>query len=303
MTGARYANTAEAEASSRTDQAVRKICAIVGAGRVGRTLGYWLVRDRWRLSAVVTRRLATARAACRFIGGGVPVNRLGPHVWEASLILVAVPDRLVGSVAQELARLAPGTLRGKVVLHTSGVLPSEALQPLARRGARVASFHPLQSFSSRQPVSLDGVVFAIEGDPQAAAVAQRLARRFGGIPVRIAAERKVLYHAGATMASPQLLAVIETSVRLLQRAGFRRSQAVQAALRLARQTLDNYERSGPQAAWTGPIARGDWETVRAHRRTLAPWPRAYREAYRALTQLQALVLDRARRRTQKGAVR
>jgi predicted short-subunit dehydrogenase-like oxidoreductase (DUF2520 family) len=271
---------------------MRRKLSIVGGGRVGRELGRRLADKGWRVHTIVTRSGTTARAAVRAVGGGRAVKRLGPEALEAGLILITTPDDAIEVVARKLARLATGRLTRRVVLHTSGALGSDALEPLAKLGAAVGSMHPLQSFGHGGRPRLDGICFAIEGHPAARRLAKRLVRQLGGVPVVISAKAKVAYHAAGSFASPQLLAVIEAATRMLERSGFQRHEAVAALLPLARQTLDNFERLGPGGAWTGAVSRGDVATIRRHEKELKKWPKEYREAYRALTKLQRRLMGR-----------
>ncbi len=271
---------------------MKRTLSIIGTGRVGRELGRQLADRGWRIDTIVTRSAASARAAARAIGGGRALGRLGPEALDADLVLITTPDDAIEPVARRLARLATGRLGGRVVLHTSGALGSEALAALAKRGAAVGSMHPMQSFARGRRPRLEGVCFAIEGQPAARRLGARLARQMGGVPVVISGEAKAAYHAAGAFASPQLLAVVEAAVRLLEASGFRRRQAVAALLPLARQTLDNFERLGPRGAWTGPVSRGDEATIRRHTKELKKWPKEYRDAYRALTKLQRRLLAR-----------
>jgi predicted short-subunit dehydrogenase-like oxidoreductase (DUF2520 family) len=84
---------------------------------------------------------------------------------------------------------------------------------------------------------------------------------------------------------------METATRLLMAQGFTRRQAVRALLPMTRQTLDNFERVGPRAAWTGPMTRGDFSTVQRHVSALAEFPREYLDAYNAISRLAAVVLS------------
>jgi predicted short-subunit dehydrogenase-like oxidoreductase (DUF2520 family) len=274
---------------------MKRTLAIVGAGRAGRELARRLADLGWQVDAVVTRSAATSRAAVRAIGAGKPYPRLAPQALEANLILITTPDDAIAPVARRLAKLGRATLSGRVVLHTSGALSSDVLAPLARRGAAVGSMHPMQTFARGRRARLAGVCFAIEGSPAARRLATRLARQLGGVPVVIDGRAKVAYHAAGAFASPQLLAVIEAAVRLLEASGFRRKQAVAALMPLAFQTLENYRRLGPHAAWTGPVSRGDRATIRRHENELKHWPTEYRAAYRALTNLQRRLLAKPRR--------
>jgi predicted short-subunit dehydrogenase-like oxidoreductase (DUF2520 family) len=267
------------------------IVAIVGAGRVGSTLGRLLHQNGWRIGPIITRHTQTARAARRRIGSGQPQVGLSQAVLAADLILIATPDRSIAQTAEALAQIANSKAwRGKIVLHTSGALGSDVLKPLALRGAEIGSLHPLQTFNGRTIPSLAGCTCAIEGTPVALRMARRISRELGGVPVVLPLRRKVAYHAAAALSAGHVLAVMETAVRILVKAGFPRQRAVRAVLPLTRQTLANYERVGPREAWTGPLSRGDFGVIERHLEALRHFPREYREAYDALSKLGLSVL-------------
>jgi predicted short-subunit dehydrogenase-like oxidoreductase (DUF2520 family) len=275
---------------------MKRTLAIVGAGRVGRALGRQLAERGWAVGPVVARSPRAARAAVRAIGDGAPRDAVAAEIVRAHLILVTVPDDAIATVARRLARLAgSGSLAGRVVLHTSGAVPSTALAPLAKRGASVASMHPMQTFAHGVRSRLAGVTFAIEGDRSACRLARRLALDLGAKPVIIHPEAKALYHAAGAFASPHLLAALAAGEAMLEKAGFRERDARGALLRLARQTLENYERLGAKRSWTGPVSRGDRATIRHHEAALKKLPPEFLAAYRALTRLQLRVLRGAAR--------
>jgi predicted short-subunit dehydrogenase-like oxidoreductase (DUF2520 family) len=138
---------------------------------------------------------------------------------------------------------------------------------------------------------LEGRVFAIEGDAAAVKVARQIVRTLGGSPVQIAGGQRVLYHAAATLAAGLVLAVEEAAVRTMTQAGMKRREAVRALLPLTRQVLDNFERLGPAAAWTGPLARADYDLISAHLEGLGEMPEEFVEAYLALNRLAARALS------------
>jgi predicted short-subunit dehydrogenase-like oxidoreductase (DUF2520 family) len=264
--------------------------AIVGAGRVGRTLGRLLRQCGWKIGAVVDLSTATARAAIRAIGAGIPQKNLTPELLSADVVLVTTPDDVVKEAAAQLARFGGAAWRKKVVLHTSGSLSHAALAPLARRGAFTAAMHPMQTFSVRGRPRLEGVVFGLDGHPRALRVARRIARALHGLPVRIDARHKAAYHAAGGFAAPHVLTTLEAGTRMLMSLGFSRRQATRALLNLARQTLANLERFGPRASWAGPVSRGDFGTVAKHVAMLRAFPPEFLAAYAALTRLSLRLL-------------
>src|SRR5208282_5352494 len=135
-----------------------------------------------------------------------------------------------------------------------------------------------------------GKVFAIEGDELAVRMARRIARSLGGVPVGIAAAKKPLYHAASVFAAGLCLALEEAGVQMLMSAGLKQREAQRALLSMTRQVLENYEKLGPQKAWTGPLARGDFGVVASHEEALRQVQPEFLEAYRAVSRLAALVL-------------
>jgi predicted short-subunit dehydrogenase-like oxidoreductase (DUF2520 family) len=168
---------------------------------------------------------------------------------EAGLVLLCVPDGAVAEVASALAV-------GPWVAHVSGVTPLTALEPHTRR----FSVHPLQTFTrARGPEQLDGAWAAVTGETEEALAAGHwLARTLGLRPFELADEARPVYHAGAAIASNYLVTLHEVAAELFRAAG----APPEALEPLMRRTIDNgFE-------LTGPIERGDWETVEAHRRAI-----------------------------------
>jgi predicted short-subunit dehydrogenase-like oxidoreductase (DUF2520 family) len=304
---------------------MKRTVSIVGAGRVGRTLGRRLYQLGWRVGAVVTRSAAHSRDAVRAIGAGTPMRLGGSgglyfrergtrsaragaldlnRVFAADVILFTTADDILPALARALAPLAGKRCRGKIVLHTSATLDRGALAPFARRGAAVGSLHPMQAFGGSVMPNLKQVIFAVEGDAQARRMAVSMAKSLGGIPVPVATAAKALYHAAAVLGAGSMYATIEAGFHLLERAGFTRARAGQTLFPLIRQILDNIERLGPRAAWTGPLSRGDYEIVARHARALRTGVPEVRQAYAALSMLAASILSsdpyEARKRTQQA---
>jgi predicted short-subunit dehydrogenase-like oxidoreductase (DUF2520 family) len=271
---------------------MKRSLSIVGAGRVGRTLGKRLQRLGWRIGAVVTRSAATSRVAVREIGAGKPYSRVVPEILHSDVILLTTPDGALSGVAGALAKFDETKLRGKIVLHTSGALDRTVLAPLARRGASTGSLHPMQTFTGRGVPKLEKVIFAVEGDRSAAIVARKIARSLGGVPVKINSKNKPAYHAAGALVAGHGLGLIEAATQVLLKLGFRRRDATRSLLPLMRQMLDNFERLGPQESWTGPVSRGDFATVAKHTKALRGHPPEFEEAYAALALLASRVLSK-----------
>jgi predicted short-subunit dehydrogenase-like oxidoreductase (DUF2520 family) len=264
--------------------------SIIGAGRVGRAIGRRLRESGWKIGAVVTSSEATARKAVRSIGAGHAHAFLTRQVLAAQVILITTRDGSLAEVTGDLARIGAEELRGKIVLHTSGALSSDVLDPVRRYGAAVGSMHPLQTFSGVGVPPLEGKVFAIEGDAAAVRMARQIAHALGAVPVHIDGAKKPLYHAAGALAAGSILALMEAATRLMTASGMKRREAVRALLPLTRQVLENFERLGPRAAWTGPLSRGDYGIVATHLEAMKDLPPEFAQAYEAVNRLAAVVL-------------
>jgi predicted short-subunit dehydrogenase-like oxidoreductase (DUF2520 family) len=264
--------------------------SIIGAGRVGRALGRRLHELGWKIGAVVTSSESSARKAVRSIGAGRAHAFLTRQVLAAQVILITTQDHSLATIAGELARIGAEELRGKIVLHTSGALSSDVLDPVRRCGAAVGSMHPLQTFSGVGVPPLEGRVFTIEGDVVAVRMARQMARALGAVPVQIEGSKKPLYHAAGALAAGNVLALMEAATRLMTAAGMKRREAVRALLPLTRQVLENFERLGPRAAWTGPLSRGDYGVVAVHTEAMKDMPPEFARAYKEVNRLAAVVL-------------
>jgi predicted short-subunit dehydrogenase-like oxidoreductase (DUF2520 family) len=187
----------------------------------------------------------------------------------ADIVFITTPDRSVADVCRRVG--ASNAIHpGSVVIHTSGALSSEVLAPVRRAGAFALSLHPMQTFTDTAEAlrNLPGSCIGLEGDAQALVWGRRIARDLGGKPLLIAREHKVLYHAAACIASNYLVVLLDISLQLLKTAGIRASDGLPAAVALVNGTVRNVGRAGTIRALTGPIERGDVETIQAHLRGL-----------------------------------
>ena len=207
---------------------------------------------RGRVGASVSARLAE-RGIAR--GGGDP-----------DVVLLCVPDRAI-------AEVAAGVEPGPWIAHTSGGTPLSALAPHERR----FTLHPLQTFThNRGPEQLDGAWAAISGETdEALLVATRLADVLGLRPFTLDDDRRALYHGGAAIASNYLVTLRRAAGELLTLAGV----PEEALDPLMRRVIEN------DFQLTGPIERGDWETVERHRAAIAEHSPVLLEAYDALALL------------------
>lgn len=265
---------------------------VVGPGRMGLALGQALLQAEAVGSLTVCGRRPEPPSHPLFAQGWAEYvfGLQLPHPRTAAVIL-AVPDTAVPEVAHALAGLGAAP-EGCAAFHLSGALSVEALAPLHARGYAVGSFHPLQAVA--HPVTgaerLPGSWVAVTGAPSAVAVARRLAARLDCHVFSVPETRRPLYHAAAALVSNSLPPLFAAACRLLEEAGVSRDDALPALLPLVRGTVENLAERGVEGSLTGPLSRGDMETVDLHLRALG---REDRRLYAVLgLELLSLVADR-----------
>lgn len=255
---------------------------IIGAGKVGRVLGRLLAAGgAVTVQDVLTRSGASARDAVGFMGAGRAVERLA-EMRPADAWMLAVSDDQIGPVCAQLAASVP--LVGAVVFHCSGAKSSAELAAASGAGAAAASVHPVRSFADPEQVArhFSGTFCGIEGDARALALLGAPLAAIGARAVPIDAAAKTVYHAASVFASNYLVTVLDAALRAYQAAGIPDSVARELAAPLAAETLENVFRLGPEAALTGPIARGDTGTVARQQAALDAWSGEAGDLYRAL---------------------
>jgi predicted short-subunit dehydrogenase-like oxidoreductase (DUF2520 family) len=190
-----------------------------------------------------------------------------------------VPDGEIARAARSAA--AQGVWKGRVAVHSSGALSSDELAVLRSQGAAVASVHPMMTFVRGSQPALAGVPFALEGDSAALRLARRAVADVGGYAYPVLKKDKPAYHAWGTFASPLFTSLLATTEQVAGLAGVNRKAAKQRMIPILLQTLANYAAFDAAGAFSGPIVRGDVDTVKRHLRVLHGTP-ATLDVYRAL---------------------
>ena len=249
--------------------------AIIGPGRLGNGLARALDGEGW--SVVVLGRNVR--------------GEWGAHLRDRQLLLLAVPDDAITGVAVELA--ASGAVDGaQVVLHTSGARDKGALSALAGVARGVGSFAPVQTVADPATAAarLRGAYAVIEGDSAAVAAGMALAGRLGMHGLELTAEAKVAYHAGAVMVANLGVALEAMAERVATAGGVPPEAAARIYLPLWQGMVANLAAMGVVPSLTGPIKRGDVETLHRHLGILSG---AEREAYLALSWEAIRLAERA----------
>lgn len=239
---------------------------VIGAGRVGAVLAAAL-REAGHPIAAVAGESAASRTRIETLLPGVPVDKPTAVAKACDLLLLTVPDDSLDNVVRML--VASGAIRaGQFVAHTSGRHGLDVLAPAVAIGAAGIALHPAMTFTGTDVDldRLDGCVYGVSADVGERALAESLVGDLHGSIIWVAEEHRTLYHAALAHGANHLVTLVSQSMEMLREAG---SSDPAGTLRpLLTAALDNALTYG-DAALTGPIVRGDVETVRAHLRTMA----------------------------------
>jgi predicted short-subunit dehydrogenase-like oxidoreductase (DUF2520 family) len=274
--------------------------AIVGAGNLASALALALRAAGYVIEQIVSRPAAASLRKARKLARKVQARSVAVDASQigAEIVWFCVPDGEIKKASRSLVEACDW--RGKIALHSSGALTSDALKILRGRGAAVASVHPMMTFVHGSRPALEGLPFAIEGDRKAVNAAREIVINLQGQPHSVSKRRKENYHAWGMFASPLLIALLAAAERVAGAAGVNRKDARKRMLPILRQTLANYQQLGAPESFSGPIARGDVETVTKHLKSLSGIAGA-REIYIALAQ-NALQDLPAKNRTVLGKI-
>ena len=257
---------------------------VVGAGRVGAVLAAAL-REAGHEIAAVAGESHASRTRINTLLPGVRVDKPTAVSRACDLLLLTVPDDMLSNVVTMLA--ASGAIReGQYVVHTSGKHGLAVLQPAADAGAHVLAMHPAMTFTGTHVdlARLAGCVYGVTANPDTEDLAAKLVADLRGRLLRVAEDRRALYHAGLAHGANHLVTLVSQAMDLLRDSGADDPAATLRPLLTA--ALENALEYG-SAALTGPIVRGDVETVRAHRRDIAANRPATLESYVAMARATA----------------
>jgi len=263
---------------------------VVGAGRVGAVLAASLRSSGHEITAVAGES-AASRTRIETLLPGVRVDKPTAVSRSCDVLLLTVPDDMLANVVSMLS--ASGAIRrGQSVVHTSGKHGLRVLAPAAARGAEVLAMHPAMTFTGTDLDlhRLQGCMFGVTATESTRSLAQLLVADLGGSVVWVPEDKRTLYHAGLAHGANHLVTLVAQSMDLLRASGATDPAGTLRPLLTA--ALDNALTFG-DAALTGPIVRGDVETVRAHVTDIARTTPAALESYVAMARATAnrAVLD------------
>lgn len=253
----------------------------IGAGKVGKAFAKRIIKYQMgKIQAICNQTLESAEQAVAYLGQGCAktINDLP----SATITFITTPDNQIASCCEQLVQ--NNTLKkGSYIIHCSGAWNVDVLTSAKQQGMWVASVHPLQSITADTDHQLDeGYYCAIEGESDVIIPLQAFFKSLGFNPFIVSTPQKAAYHAASVFASNYLVTLADQALLCLQQAGIEESFAAELIINLMQQTVHNLKKEKiPVKILTGPIQRGDSETIAKH---LTILPNSLRELYQQLGQ-------------------
>ncbi len=251
---------------------------IIGAGRVGKTLAkLFNINQIAAIGGIVNTSLENALEAVRFIGKGTAYETV-ETLPGADIYFITTYDDAIQTTCEQLAKNT--ALKNAIVVHCSGLLSSEVLSSVKPLGCVTASIHPIKSFArpAESVNSFAGTYCAIEGDQQAVTALTPLFEAIGGKIFQVKKENKSLYHAACVMANNYLVTLHHQALQCFQTSAIEGTIAKELVSTLMMNSLTNLKKLNHHEALTGPLQRGDTQTIKLHLDSLAHLP-LIRESY------------------------
>lgn len=250
---------------------------IIGAGKVGCSLGKYLKDAGVTVTGYFSRTVESAQEAADFTQTKVFAN-VQDLVKASDTLFITTPDGSIGDVWDCIAKLS---IQNKIICHFSGSLSSVVFSGIEKTGASGCSIHPMLAFSDRFSSyrQLNEAYMTIEGQEAAVNVVRELFERLGNSVCRIDLDRKELYHCAASIVSNQVIALYTMGTDQLVKCGFDREDAAKLVTPLVRNNVESMLADGVVNALTGPVERNDTGTVEKHLKALEGDDR---EVYRLL---------------------
>lgn len=237
---------------------------VIGTGGLGSALVRAFNGRDISIKSIFNRTIDKARSASARADTSI-ISAFPSSVDElGQLVFLTVADQAIEDTAQQLADLGRD-FSDHIIVHCSGNLSADVLHPLQKKGAAIASFHPLQTFTKQSAAErFGGIYFSFQGDESAFEILKDIAQQLGAEILKVTARQKSDLHAAAVMASNYLTTLLDASVQTASLSGLPEGQAKKALIPLIRTTVKNIGEHSFEDALTGPIKRGDIETVEQH---------------------------------------
>lgn len=235
---------------------------IIGAGKVGCSMGKYVVQHRISVSGYYSKTKQSAMEAAELTRTEC-FEDLTDIILASDTLWIATPDDRIREVWDCIAKY---DIQDYIICHFSGSLSSDVFSGIEKKKAHPCSIHPIYAFSDKNTSyqKLNEAYFTIEGDDYAVEHMTALLQKMGNHVTRIKPQRKALYHSAASLVSNHVLGVIHAGIQTMEDCGFTREEAYQALTPLILNNVQNACEKGCREALTGPIERNDVETVDRH---------------------------------------
>jgi len=275
----------DASCSNRKRRCIIIQIGIIGAGKVGTTMGKYVTVHGGNVSGFYSRTVISAKEAAKFCNTTYYTN-LDSLIEVSDTLFLTVTD---GAIRELWDYIAAKNVEGKVICHFSGSLSSDIFSNVKGTGAFVCSIHPIYAFSNKFTAyqNLTKALFTVEGNEQALKRMQKLFVLFPNKIIPIATEAKIKYHAAASIASNHIVGLLFMAIELLKEAGIEEQTAYEMLEPLVLNNLNSLFLNGCANALTGPIERNDLLTVEHHLEALnkSEWNHVYRAVGAVLVEL------------------
>ncbi len=238
----------------------------IGAGKVGKSFGKYLSNNGFNIQGYYSRSIESSKISTEIVGGHVFVN-LEELVKASTVVFITTPDDVIPLIVEEICKLKE-LQEEKLFIHMSGAHSSNILNDIKvkHKNSYLYSLHPLQAFADVVTAveDLKNTVFSIEGDEEQLSVLTKLMETCGNDFFIIQGEDKALYHSAACVVSNYLVTLIDLGLRLFEASNIDSQKGFNALSPLILGSLNNIKKLGTAEALTGPIARGDINTIKNH---------------------------------------
>jgi predicted short-subunit dehydrogenase-like oxidoreductase (DUF2520 family) len=262
---------------------MQKNVLFIGAGKLGTTLARAMHENGISILYFLSKDIILEHG--RFLPKTKFIRQLNKSAFDKiNTIIITVPDDQIKNVVNKLKRVDINW-EGIIVFHTSGCLSSEKLKSLSARGAFVGSVHPMQTFDDYflPPAIFKNITFTIEGDHHVYNFVEKITEILSANILKLNAESKVLYHIAAVASSNFFTALLDYSSGLYKELNFDEKAIKKLILPIVNQSLINFEKNNSKDSLTGPLKRGDWNTIESHVHYLKKNQNSYLPIYKEIS--------------------
>ncbi len=274
--------------------------SLIGAGAAGSALAVALNRAGYPVTAISSRSMKSAKRCAALVGCEYVGTDPAAASRRAEIVIISTPDSVIEATCQAIAA-AGGFSAGQLVIHLSGALVSDVLESARDAGADTLALHPAQTMVEplQGAESLKTAWFCLEGSDSAVTRGCAITNDLSGKTTVIDKRKKALYHAALSLSSNYLITLEAIAVEMLAGAGISRQNALDLLIPLIQGSVDTLAQSGLPDALTGPISRGDAQTIEKHLLAIGEIPQEYQQIYKVMG-LESLKLATARGKMAEG---